>query len=225
MKLRAPSELTSIVSDAAPLLYRIVVRLGSYPYHLNPEENLTSDILRTGVILILSKYRFRGCQRPEDRKSCIEFWEKKSRRLLFQSMMQGGVPSAKDQDQRSDEDDEDLLEVLQALQEVDNGKSQELTEREMKSQLFNDLPTSNSTELGGTIPEVDFRNFVRLMLLYRFPFGLADPSLLEIHISADAIMKSLNSHDDLPKVKGITWPAFDRALRDTMASFLQLNIN
>jgi hypothetical protein len=45
-------------------------------------------------------------------------------------MMQAVSPIEKDQNQRSDEDDEDLLEVLQAVQELDKGKDEGPTEGE-----------------------------------------------------------------------------------------------
>jgi hypothetical protein len=122
LKLRAPAGLEGIVTDVGPLLYRIVLHLGYYPYLLQPKELLTIDVLRTAVILVLSKYQFRGWQDKEDRKSYIGFLEKKTRRFLFQVMMQEGSPNEKYSNQRSDEDDEDLLAVLQALQELDNGK-------------------------------------------------------------------------------------------------------
>jgi hypothetical protein len=154
----------------------------------------------------------------EDRKSYIGFLEKKTRRLLFQSMMQGGSLNEKDQGRRSDEDDEDLLEVLQVLQELDGGKDKEAIKAEKRLHLAHNLPSSNSNELGGSIPQAEFRNFMRLMLLYRFPFGLTEPSLSEIDAAADAIMESFTSGNDGAKGEEITWPAFDGALRETMVS-------
>jgi hypothetical protein len=68
LERRAPSNLASIVQDAGPLFYSTVFYLGSYPYHLNPEDRLTADVLRNAVILILSKYRFRGWNGERDRK-------------------------------------------------------------------------------------------------------------------------------------------------------------
>jgi hypothetical protein len=75
-----------------------------------------------------------------------------------------------------------------------------------------------STELGGIVPQPELRNFVQLILLYRFPFGLAESTFSEIGTAADAIMKSFISIDRRTKVDGITWPAFDRVLKETMVS-------
>jgi hypothetical protein len=83
------------------------------------------------LILILSKYRFRVWNGEQDRKLYVEFLEKKTRRLLFQSMMKAVSPIEKKKKfQRSDEDDEDLLEVLQVVQELDKGKDEGPTEGE-----------------------------------------------------------------------------------------------
>jgi len=219
LKLRAPVGLDCVVEDAGPLLYRTVLRLGSYPYHLDPEDKITIDVLRTAVVLTFSKYRFRGWNgEGKDMKSHIEFLEKKSRRLLFQSMMQECFPDEKNPKQRSDEDDKDLLEVLQALDEVVRGKREGPDEDEKKMCFKNDLPSSHSTELGGFIPYKEFRRFVRLMVLYRFPFNLTQPSLLEIDTTSDTIMEWFTSKEDGARVAGIAWPAFDLALGETIVS-------
>ena len=47
------------------------------------------------MILILSKYRFRVWNGEQDRKLYVEFLEKKTRRLLFQSMMKAVSPIEK----------------------------------------------------------------------------------------------------------------------------------
>jgi hypothetical protein len=181
-------------------------------------------VLRTAVILLLSKYRFRGWEGDENRTSYIEFLENKSRRLLFQSMMQGGSQEGGSRSQRSDEEDEDLIEVLQALQELDEEQNEDsATARRKLLHLAHDLPSSNSTDLGGVIPLEEFRKFVRLMLLYRFPFGVAKPSLSEIDMAEDAIMESFVSNNDRQQIEGISWPAFDRALRETMVSWMLLS--
>lgn len=60
------------------------------------------------------------------------------------------------------------------------------------------------------------------MLLYRFPFGLAELTFSDIDTAADAIMKSFISIDRGAKVDGITWPAFDRALKESMVSEVYL---
>jgi hypothetical protein len=148
----------------------------------------------------------------------VEFLEKKTRRLLFQSMIQGGNPNETNHNKRSDDGDEDLLEVLQAMQELDGAEKEGPVEEEKKLLSIHNLPSSFSSDLSRTIPQGEFRTFVRLMLLYRFPFGLAEPSLLEIDTAADAIMGSFISNEDKSKVDGITWSAFDQVLKKTMVS-------
>jgi hypothetical protein len=89
---------------------------------------------------------------------------------------------------------------------------------EKRLHLTRGLPSSNFTELGGVIPQEEFCNFVWLMLLYRFPFWLADPTPTEIDTAANAILTSFALEVDESKDKGISWSVFDQALRGKVVS-------
>ncbi|KAE8453392.1 hypothetical protein EG329_010253 [Mollisiaceae sp. DMI_Dod_QoI] len=224
LRQQLPSDLAYHVVDAAPILYRSVLRLASYPYLLEPVRLLTIDALRTAVVLL--------CRRPlwvSRDLDVSDFWldtvERKRRRLLFQSMMNRFATMQ--YISRSNKDDEDLDDVLDALDQDDYSVWHADGPNEFNEPVLpptTRLPSSNSSELSGIIPRYEFRSWLRLVLLSRLtPVGDVRWRR-ELEAVTDSVLGCFNEHSTSRNEDGISWQDFDKTIRNSMP-FLHLGLS
>ena len=51
MQCSLPPDITPFLADAIPILHRVFLRMGSFPYQNDPEKLLVLGVLRTACIL------------------------------------------------------------------------------------------------------------------------------------------------------------------------------
>lgn len=218
LRQQLPPDLAYHVVDAGPILYRSVLRLASYPYVLDPEpvQLLTVDALRTAVVIL--------CRRPlwPSRDQCVsDFWldalERKRRRLLFQSMM--NIFTTLQYITRLDKDDEDLNDVLDLLNEDNNSVWHAGAYNGFEVPLFSaaeSFPSSNSSELSGTISKDEFRSWLRLVLLSRLdPVGDVRWRR-ELEAVTDSMLDCFCESNARQVEDGISWQAFNNTIMNAM---------
>lgn len=156
-----------------------------------------------------------------------EFWfdraERKHRRLLFQSLMDK-VPTTQ-YISRTEKDDEDLNNVLNALEEDDysvwNADAPNDFETPI-SQTATKWPSSDSGELNGTIPRYEFRSWLRLVLLSRLhPTGDVRWRR-ELEAVSDSVLDCFEADSGR---NGISWQIFDKALADPLVRTVLSSMN
>lgn len=217
LRQQVPPDLSYHVVDAVPILYQSVQRLASYPYVLDPEpvQLLTVDALRTAVVIL--------CRRPlwplRDQAG-PDALERKRRRLLFQSMM--NTFTTIQYNIRTYKDDEDLNDVLDFL----NANSKSVWNADAfdgsDERLFpaaENLPSSNSSELSGTIPQFEFRSWLRLVLLSRLePIGDVRWRR-ELEAVTDAMLDCFGENYPGKIEDEISWQSFDNTIINAMVWF------
>jgi hypothetical protein len=118
---------------------------------------------------------------------------------------------------RTEKDDEDLNDVLNALEEDDysvwNADDPNDFETPI-SQTAIKWPSSDSGELNGSIPRYEFRSWLRLVLLSRLhPTGNVRWRR-ELEAVSDSVLDCFDEADTVRN--GISWQAFDKTLADTL---------
>jgi hypothetical protein len=191
-----PSELALCVAEAAPILHRCLLRLGSFPYHNDPHSTLSLDVLRTGMIILLRLDRGNLVDQETDETALVfpDSLSTQQQLLLFQSMTepQGTFISPS----RSSADD---YHVGKALAIITHGNFKHdarfptAVTHGPKYPPVEHFPSSNSTWMTGTIPLEDFRPLLRLMLLTQLYVAGIDPDnftslLSEIEAATDCLL-------------------------------------
>lgn len=175
---------------------------------------LTLDALATAIAII--------CRRPiwtSQDQDTSEFWfdraERKHRRLLFQSLIDK-IPT-NHYISRTEKDDEDLNDVLNALEEDEYSVWNADAPNDFETpfiQTATKWPSSDSGELNGTISRYEFRSWLRLVLLSRLRPEGDVRWRQELEAVSDSILDCFDETDT--RRNGISWQAFDKALTNTL---------
>ena len=143
--------------EAVPMIHRSLLRLGSFPYQNDPEELLNQRVLRTAVILLP---RFLA-----DVDSA--YFSNNEGRICFQSMAclaSGEV--VRDRSSREEADDHDLMAALYGMKNRRRHPNQpKVMIQGPKQPPPSQFPSSWSRDLDQFIPTVEFRSFLRLMVV------------------------------------------------------------
>lgn len=146
--------------------------MSSYPYLDEPElpGSLTVEDMLAALSIILLRPRWLGHPEPMSRvdATVAEKHAHKFRALLFRSMRLPQYPIAKDNEmlrRRNEQDDEDLRQVHLLLTRNRRYHSQKCPTK-LKSGppiiALQDLPSSNSTNLTGSVPRNEFESLYRI---------------------------------------------------------------
>lgn len=212
--------------EAAPILYRSVLRLASYPYLLEPVKILTFDAFRTAITLL--------CRRPlwasSRDQDVSDFWfervDRKRRRLLFQSLMDRFTTMQ--YIARTEKDDEDLNDVLYVLEQDDYAVWNADTSNDPDDPVSSSptrLPSSNSGELSGTIPRYEFRSWLRLVVLFRLdPMGDVHWRR-ELEAVTDSVLECFSEHDTEQSRNDISWQVFDKSITNALVRSITSKLN
>lgn len=118
-----PSELQADLQTARPLLYRCLLRLGSFPYLNRPAPALTTDVMRIALAILIRRHqqlgRPIGCTGRIIDSEDMQAYGMRS--LLFQNMRAGVEPVAKRQNaHRTEANDEYLLQAYEFVSAKNN---------------------------------------------------------------------------------------------------------
>ncbi|KAF7122635.1 hypothetical protein CNMCM5793_000660 [Aspergillus hiratsukae] len=173
-----PPELAALVGEAAPILHRCLLRLGSFPYHNDPHHTMPQDVLRTGIIILLGLDGGKLLQQDHDEASLIypQHLNAAQRTLLFQSM--ADVPSITSDTGRNVEDDFHLQKALDLITYGNFRRNAWFPTAVTKGPEYppaENFPSSNSTLTNGSISLKNSRPLLRLMLLTQLHVAGIEP--------------------------------------------------
>ena len=194
--------------DAVPIIYRFLLRLGSFPYQNDPEELLTQSVLCAAVIL-LSRF-----VRDVDNA----YFSTDERRICFQCMTSMASESiSQDQSLREEADDQDLINVLSKMRgrrrHPDHPKIMVYGPEQPPSSQF---PSSWSRDLNQFIPKDEFRSFLRLMVVSNlFSSGIEVQEFATSTSQTEGITNCLLAAFQAGP-NGISWDVFCRVMKNDM---------
>ncbi|KAF3388626.1 hypothetical protein F1880_003332 [Penicillium rolfsii] len=216
-----PSALASSVAEAAPILHRCLLRLGSFPYHNDPEHTLSLDVLRTAIIILLGLDGRKLLDQDNDEASIVypDRLSKEQRILLFQSMAERkGNPDSS----RGPDDDYHLQKALDLITYGNFKRNHRFPTAVTEGPEYpavEHFPSSNSTLTSGSIMAEDFRPLLRLMLLTQLYVAGIDPdqftsSLSEIEAATDCLLAAFI--DGGESSVAVSFAAFDNNFSKSM---------
>ena len=155
------------------------------------------------------------------------------RRLLFQSIANHDALSADFDNnlQRTNEDDEDLLQVLAYLDQHNYLRVLRNPKEVIKGPELPeapDLPTSRSKMIGNSMSNVELESLIRFLLTFQLcPFGIGPEHFTEYFVEVDVISRHiLNSftgiYNGQPK-NDVDWTTFDFTVESYLVSLVGPN--
>lgn len=217
-----PLELASYIAEAAPIIHRCLLRLGSFPYQNNPHCTLSLDVLRTGMIILLRLEGSKLLDRDDNEASLVypDRLSAEQRILLFQSLTESQGTSAGSA--RNLGDDYHLQKALEIITYGNFKRNVQFPTAVSKGPQYpppEHFPSSNSTLTSGSIPVDDFRPLLRLMLLTQLYVAGLDPdiftcSLSEIEAATDCLLAAF-LHDGESST-AVSFIAFDKIIGNSM---------
>ncbi|KAI1842465.1 hypothetical protein JX266_011360 [Neoarthrinium moseri] len=169
LAITLPDHLQADLQIMRPLMHRCMLRLSSFPYLNRPRSPLGNDSMRMALSILLQRHEQVG--RPigitNRETGSLEKQAHGLRSLLFQSMrstqMSSGI-DAKKGEKRTEADDEFLLQAHQFVSSFNDRRPESRpTVIECGPPIIpvQELPSSNSADYSGTIPEDEFKSLVK----------------------------------------------------------------
>ncbi|KAI1763256.1 hypothetical protein GGR53DRAFT_498223 [Hypoxylon sp. FL1150] len=223
-----PNELKPTLNAAGPLIYRSMIRIGSFPYQNQPDSALTADVALVAVIILLRRHESSASAISDigngDENEEVR-WADWLRRILFQSMVVHDNSAADRNSKRSDFDDEDLLRAHKFVSNNNKWRDWERNPKVAHSGppiiSASELPSSRSQYLGGSIPNSELEALIKLLLANQLYLTGNGPDILvreenQLNAGVNSIMAALRQPNE---ASGITWESFNRVFSESPSIF------
>lgn len=219
-------DLEPWVAEAAPILHRCLLRLGSFPYHNDAQTILSLEVLRTGMIILLrlDSDKLLGRDEGRDVASLLypEGLNAAHRILLFQSMRE--QPEAASSGHRGNENDFHLQKALDLITYGNFQRDSQFPTAVTRGPEYppaNHFPSSSSNSTSGVIPVDEFRPLLRLMLITQLYVAGIEPYQFvtcssQVETATDCLLAALISTMDAEP--SIPCSTFDKCLEQSMVS-------
>ena len=215
--VRRNPDVADEIKSAGPLLYKILVYYGSFPFPVDEDKRMTCGTFLRGIYMLSKNnhrvlshevFRWQGGEPVTRERGLAD-----DVRILFQSMATGNSHTFQNPGHRSEDDDEDLIDVLFRLGE---------TIRERRSPKYgfkrkdvvaaaSQFPSSYSRSLGGSVSVRDLEILFDLIVsLFNRLSGAAGRPLNQAVVRCIIEGFRHNSED----MASVDWPTF----RDTVLS-------
>jgi hypothetical protein len=233
----SPASSALITKDAAQVLHRIMTRLGSFPYHNHPaSQHLTVQVLRHAVVTLLRPIKYftrRIDDKTDEDRSYHKHVTTKLRRIVFQCMAMSNPPEnlvdrmqSSNTVARTEDDDEDLLDVLRSLSEgnsfrrPDNPKVKVTGAKIPDAQ---DLPSSDSQDLDGLVTYEDLQPLIQVVLstqLYDLGIGPhhLQENMAQLNHVAECVLAAFSNNTADASSRDISWETFNLTIGELMVS-------
>ncbi|KAI0179454.1 hypothetical protein GGR52DRAFT_536278 [Hypoxylon sp. FL1284] len=229
-----PDELKPALEAAGPLLYRCMIRVGSFPYQTQPVSALTADVAMVAVTVLLRRHESdastisgigSGDEEEEVRRA---EW---LRRILFQSMATRDSSATSHSTSRGAADDEDLMRAHKFVSSHNKWRDWERNPKVAHSGPpvipVSELPSSRSQDLSGSIAMPELEALVKLLLSCQLYPTEDGPEILvregkELDAGVASIVAALHEPNE---TSGVTWESFNRAFSESptiMSGFTRL---
>ncbi|KAF2674055.1 hypothetical protein BT63DRAFT_1172 [Microthyrium microscopicum] len=198
------------------MLYRLLLRLGSFPYITNPAPHLTYDVFRLGLVMLSGKYIAYGDDIPHGNEK-VRFISREYQRMLFQALVQTSCKarssiSTKD---RSDSDDKDVRSALKFLENAQqwDGPNPCIGFLPAPLPTPSSLPSSLSTNLHGTISSVEMKDLLETLLILKLRvigirIDYTSSSTPDLRQVVESIISAIDNSTLGEIGKDIDWPTF-----------------
>jgi hypothetical protein len=228
LSITTPADLHPSLASATPLLCRCIQRLGLFPWHqknTNERQGISLDELMVAVIILrrheinVGSIAFRLSYIAATGDKQVAHQNQWFNELLFQCMaiktVAGATTTSEDsQASRQFANDFHLSQAYRLV--TDNNKVRDLKRLARGPDIIAmaDLPTSNSLDFSGTIPQDEFKALVRILLasqlqVFGYGPGLVAANMDELDEVADAVSKAFAGESK----SYVSWDAY----RTTMA--------
>jgi hypothetical protein len=200
------------------MLYRLLLRLGSFPYITDPAPDLTYDVFRLALVMLSGEYIERDDDGGLPRNEKARFISHEYQRMLFQALAQTSCKaslsiSTKD---RSDSDDKDLTSALKFLENSQQWDGPDSCIGFLPPPLPtpSSLPSSLSTNLHGTISSDEMKDLLKTLLVLKLRvIGIRNDytssSTLDLRQIVESIITAVDN-SILGKIgKDIDWSTFN----------------
>ncbi|KAL7622874.1 hypothetical protein AAE478_006553 [Parahypoxylon ruwenzoriense] len=230
-----PSELKPTLAAAGPLLFRCMLRLGSFPYQNQPASKLTVDIARVAVIILLRRHERNA--RPIGGTQSLDYDEEQQRakwlrRLLFQcmatkgtaNMEEGVIASSHNSDRNDAANDEHLLQahrLISCYNKERDESNPKVVRRGPPIIPVSDLPSSQSQNFSGYIPRSEFEALTHLLLASQLYLTGNGPEHFvqegQLDSCVDCILSAFTQPNNAP---GIPWESFNLVLSSALPNIV-----
>lgn len=207
MQCSLPPDITPFLADAIPILHRVFLRMGSFPYQNDPEKLLVLGVLRTACILFTHE--------PEDLAEGHPFLV-----IIFQSM--AGLDPDKAQENtnpkpRDEDDDYHLKEALfvakNRFRDPDNPS---VWLPGLENPPSSHFPSSWSKNFDQSIPTLEFRSFLRLVIfLNMYHSHMETGNIASLHLQVEKVTNCMLAAFQ-PSAAGIIWDHFNQVIGNHM---------
>ena len=167
-----------LVHQAGPVLYRLFLGVGSYPYHQDPVKELDLGTLRTAVVLLLgideqkfplAEDRDEDEEKEEEREEELEnerALQVRARytRLLFQSLAPSTDLNTDEGIERNDEDIAEALRIVSQRRILRHPHNPKIGNPAPELPPPSSLAPSHAELLSGRIAQSDLQVLIRLLL-------------------------------------------------------------
>ncbi|KAF2091485.1 hypothetical protein K490DRAFT_60925 [Saccharata proteae CBS 121410] len=188
------------LDTVGPVLYRLVVRLGSYPYHQQADQNvLTLKCFKVAVALLTGQY-WRKFWDLLDADDVVEEESKAAEirtRLLFQSLRgratqaDGQAPASHHESEIKD-DVRSVLELLEKNNKWRDPDNPKVVKRGLPLPPVSALPPCHSDDLRGEVAYEDLGSLIRLLLVMgQYTVGCRAEDLTDNEQGLDEVVSSI----------------------------------
>ena len=192
--LSFPEPLAQLVREAGPLLYRLFLCVGSYPYHQDPVNELDLGTLRTAIILLLGNdernFLFNEDEDEEDGRA--QQIRARYIRLLFQSLATATNSNTGESSARNDEDLKEALHIVSQRRILRHPIEPKIGTPAPELPSPASLPPSHAGMLNGRLKQADLRLLIRLFLACQLYWAGTDPEQIILSAS-DGVEKTINA--------------------------------
>ncbi|SPO01491.1 uncharacterized protein DNG_04164 [Cephalotrichum gorgonifer] len=227
MAITLPAALKEDLTIASPLIYRLILKLGGFPWcHGLPERDAVLGIeeVEVALILLLRRYEtsigsswFPGIDEFEDAERLQEW----THGLIFECMAVSKRGATGEPTQQHEKSDPDVSYLAQAHSFVSHHNKERVRESHGKQVRrgppvipVSELPSSQSLAFEGYIPGIELRSLLKILLAsLLYQYGRAAEALAENMYKLDQITDIVFGAFRTPgDQKGIGRQAFMHAL-------------
>ena len=220
-----------LLTEVAPLLYRMIIALGSFPYHNHPFDHLTIDVLSVGLAMIRCKQDEQRylIDSPFEEGMQQQWLDSVHRRLIFQSIANHDAHRtiSDEKVQRTNEDDEDLLQVLAYLSQHNYidvlGNPKEVTKGPEPPDAH-EVPSSRWKMLGTPIPIEELEVIIRFLVTTQLSeFGISSEQftnpVAEVEVVSRHISNAFTGTRNDQSTKDVDWTTFNNVIENEFVIF------
>ena len=196
------------------LFYRLLLNLGSFPYITEPEPYLTFDVFRLGLIILSGKYSEHRAYIDYGKRKDARFVSCQYRRMMFQALAKtmSETKSSKLSEERTDSDDEDLLDALRFLDGTQqwDGPDECVGYDAAPFPTPTSLPSSSSTNLDGHIDWDEMKDFLKALLELKIRgIDIVVDRTPDLRQAVDSIIAAIENSMPGKAGNDVNWSTFD----------------